>query len=162
MRDPYALCQNLLTQVVEQMTSLGSTLPTTQYVAPGQTVAYDGEQVTANILRVFAGHPGAEDAVEYAGFVYTSIEMMVVIVRDSPTLQDVLGGDPAAPSAAALQANAQLMAADVQNLTQALVNIRDSNVLGTGGMPVHIGPVMTVGPEGGVVAVTGQFAMPLL
>lgn len=163
MRDPFQLCQTLLTQVTTRMTAYGSTLPTVQYVAPGQTVAYDGEQVTTNVLRVFAGRPGAEDPVEYSsGFIYMSVEMMVVIVRETPMLEDGVGGAAVIPNPTAIQANAQLMLQDAQNLVQSLIDIVEQKALGNYGMPVTIGPVTTVGPEGGVVAVTGTLTMPLL
>lgn len=162
MRDPYQLASDLLTNVVSGMTALGSTLPTVQYVAPGAVVAYDGEQITTNILRLYAGSPGAESAFEYGQFITMTAELQVVIVRYTPALQDAIGGAPVAPSAADMQASAQQMLQDVQNLTQTLVNIISTNALGTRGMPTKVGPVTTEGPEGEVVATVGRLEVPLL
>jgi hypothetical protein len=146
------------------MTTMGATLPTVRYVAPGQVVAFDGEQVTTNLLRVVAGRPGADDAEQSsAGFTIMYAEILFVIVRDTPTIQDGNMGNVLPPSPVALNTNAQLMMQDAAFLTQAMIDmVTIDKVFRNHGFPVNIGPVTTVGPEGGVTAVSGELALPLM
>jgi hypothetical protein len=161
VRDTYQLCSDLLTNTVNQMKLLGAELPSLQYVAPGLTVAYDGDQVTANVLRVFAGSPGAEDATSPQHFAFMSVEMAIVIVRTVPALQDGIAGEAIIPTPDELDDAAQLVLSDVTYLGQAFMNIQDQNLLGTRGMPVSY-YVQPDGPEGGVAGTVGHWTMPLL
>lgn len=160
MRDAYQAAEDLLTFVVQDMTAQGVTLPTVQYVAPGSNIAYDGPQVTTNIVRIFAGNPGSQDPFEQT-FVFFSVELQVVIVRNTPTLEEI-GGRVKVPSTTQLKTSAQEMLADVTALTQTLINCKQRNILCSAAMPAIVGPIATEGPEGGVVATVGLFTMPLL
>jgi len=160
MRDAYQAAADLLDFVVQDMTAQGITLPTTQYVAPGSVIAYDGPQVTTNIVTISAGQPGTQDPYQQT-FVYFSVTLQVVIVRDTPTLTEV-AGRAKIPSPTAIQASAQEMLNDVTALAQTLVNCKERGILTPPGVPATVGPIATEGPEGGVVATVGLFMMPLL
>jgi hypothetical protein len=133
-------------------------LPETRYVSPGQSVAYDDEQVTVNLLRIFGGQPGAEAEVQNAETTTRGVELQVTVVRNAPTVPDGVEG-PTIPSVRDLQKSAQANMRDVATLRAVLEDIRRQYTLVDRGVPFGITPVVTIGPQGGVVAASGTIAI---
>lgn len=151
MRDPYDLCAKLLDLVVEGFKTRDVDLPETRYVAAGGHVAYDGEQVTVNVLRLFSGQPGAERPVQMAPLSVRSLEMLAAVVRDAPVLDE----NGSAPPVEHLQASARENLLDLVTMRDVMEEIRRDNLMVDGGnTPFIVGPCMPQGPQGGIVAVT--------
>lgn len=153
MIDAYDLASQLLQLIKDGFDAAAVVLPETAYVSPGSTVAFDGPQITINLTRIGYGTPGADEGFvpPYADVYYA--ELQVVIVRDTPGLDD--GGNP--PSVSSLLASAKENMADVVTLSDVLREIRSA--CKPGGDGLYDSPWMffattavPVGPEGGVAA----------
>lgn len=146
------MATQLLTIVSGQLSGLGITLPAIQYVAPGPMPAWDGEQVTCHLVRSYEGSPISEADFQMAGYAEHAAEFSICIVRATPVMTD-LG---IAPSPAQVRASVMANMADVAGLVQVLEIIKNKALWVDHATPFSIGPVLTQGPEGGMVAAVGS------
>jgi hypothetical protein len=156
--DVGGLLTTLLDLVQTGFNDAGVELPSVAYVAPGSIAAYDGEQITVNLGRIFPGRPGAEQSYQHVREELVTAELLVAIVRNSPVPDDQ--GNP--PSATTLARAGLSCILDATTLRSVLTAIRDSYSLVGVGIPVFVGPVATEGPMGGVHAVTGRVQVQLV
>lgn len=156
--DLFGLGKRLLGLVVAELTDAGIKLPSTQYFAPGQSVAYDGEQVTVSVLNIRPGQVTTQSPYEPPGFMQQASGLAIAIVRNTPVGSD----DGTPPPVEAMEAAAQVNAKDVAALFDALVAIRDAGTWVDQATPWAITEVRTEGPQGGVVAAVGMIAVQLV
>jgi hypothetical protein len=152
------LLEELLATVVAGFATADVALPSLQYVAPAFSVAYDTEQVTTNLLRIFPGRPGAETGFEYPMEQVFTAEIQATIVRRAA----VVGAAGNAPNAAALGADATTFCTDIDTLTATLLNAVNSKALAAPGVPVVFLGVTPYGPQGGLMASLGKLQVQLV
>lgn len=117
-----------------------------RYVSPGNGVAWDGEQVTVNLVEISQGKvgrpsqlPTGPQAVTY----YATFAVMVV--RAVPVNDGIVAPDPLDLNAAGQQGML-----DAALLTLASSKIHADYTLTRSGEDFVVGPVSTLGPEGGM------------
>lgn len=147
MRDPAAAAQDLLDRVVAYFDEVGVELPPVQYVAPGATVAFDGPQVTVNIVRIERGQPGGATD-QFVQLKLWFAEFQVIIIRATPTIQE--NGDP--PSVVDLNLSSKENITDLRTLAEAIDAILASYEWQPRGSAIEAGPATPLGPDGGIVA----------
>lgn len=152
MMDLYVMATELLAIVSGQLNGFGITLPAIQYVAPGPMPAWDGEQITCHLVRSYEGSPISEANFQMAGYAEHAAEFSICIVRATPVMTD-LG---IAPTPAQVRASVIANMTDVAGLIRALETIKNKGLWVDHATPFSIGPVLTQGPEGGLVAVVGS------
>lgn len=153
MRDLYPSLEALLRLVQEGFAALGVDLPARQYVAPGAIAAYDDEQLTVNLGRVYLGRPGAEDPLIRLNVF--SADLSVTILRKSA----MMGARGSAPLPEDEQAVAQVQMKDMQTLAEVLGTVRTGYTYTDLGTPFAINPVLPYGPEGGLVGSVGSISI---
>lgn len=127
-------------------------LPERRYVSDGLP-AWDGEQVTVQVTRLFAVDENGGDGGGFpvGPFVRRGAEMVIQIIRAAPVMSDGsedLVGE--APPPADIAASAQRKLADSQMIDQALITgYKDGTLPGCNGL-FMVG-WMSDGPEGGLV-----------
>lgn len=146
--DLYGLAGGLLTQVVQQFAGMSVGLPAKRFVAPGPMPAWDGEQVTVHLIRTFSGSPAGESPYMGPGYSEHAAEFGVVIIRNTPTIDDY----NSLPTPEAMMASAQQNMADVATLQRAIETIKNKGLWVDHATPFSVGSATSEGPEGGLVA----------
>lgn len=152
----YDTAADLLDSVVTRMTDVyddyepAVELPDRQYVHAGE-VAFDCEQVVVSGMNLTHAFPGEAGAILVCS-PPRHVQLDVWIVRCVPTLSG--NGDP--PTAAALDASAQIVLKDLWVLAYVLWDGYKAKDWGGDCAAVLLGPVGIVGPEGTHVAVHAQ------
>lgn len=152
----YDIASDLLTSVVDRLTAAGITVPDRQYAHAG-LVAWDCESVVVTVRELIHAFPGGSGALNAPGgstqLLVCSpprhVHMEAWIIRCVPVPSD--NGDP--PSAAALDASAEIVLADVWSLAYVLWAGYQAEEWGGRCASVMLGAVEVVGPEGGYVGV---------
>lgn len=156
---PYAMAVDLLTRVSAYFDLAGVDAPKSRYVAPGDsgTIAYDGPAVMVNVDQLYQGQPGQDRSqqVVYPQLMYAA-RFSVTIVRAAATVDD----QGNSPSAEAIQADAAANVADLWAIQLALADVKNQSQRPGGwvdiGVPVVLGAVLPVGPQGAAVAAVGS------
>lgn len=112
----YDICAALLAAVVDGYADQSLDLPARRYVSDGPLVAWDDEQVTVYCERTFAGLSDVEqpDALDTIATT-RSARLWIEVVHCSPHLDSdsvTLGPVPTPPTAAAIDASAQVALVD--------------------------------------------------
>jgi hypothetical protein len=161
MSDPWGLAEDLKNRVATQLDALATddwTTPAARYVAPGDstTIAYDEPAVMVSLDQLYEGQPG-QDRSQQPTYptMMLSARYSVTIAREAAVQND----DGTAPSTDRIQADAQTLITDMAMIRQVLVNIKAESQRGGGwvgpGVPVALGAVVPVGPQGGLMAAVG-------
>lgn len=125
----YGVARQVLDTVAAGLTAAGKSVPTRQYVADGNLVAWDCEQLVVSVesTQGSAGNP----AVEYQGPAFAlamrTATLGVWICRCCPAVDD--DGDP--PAADAIDASAQVVLADPMVMLDCLWRAHNSGALAT-------------------------------
>lgn len=159
LRDLGGEAARLLELFVEQLTALEVAVPETRYVSPGSIPAWDGEQLTVNILRVEQGQPG----VPQGGTMFRAVFFAtfgISIIREVPALYgDGQPGVAMIPNPADLQVAGSASFDDAAALILAATAIHESYVYGDPQEGFEIGPVTSLGPQGGLAGQQIQLAI---
>jgi hypothetical protein len=152
----------LLGDFVEQFAALGVDPPVAQYVASG-LVPWDGESLTVSLGDVNQGQPGAPYAGTYVTGVETTLAVAlgVQVLREVPVISGDGYGQMMVPGAAQLNAAGLQTFSDAQALLQAAVNIHVAYEATGPGEGFAIGPLITLGPDGGLAGVRLQLHLSL-
>lgn len=119
-------------------------LPDRQFVANGP-IAFDCEQLTAEVVRLYSGTPGAENTPTKC-VMLNCAELRVWLLRCVPATEE---GAPI-PTAAALDASATAILTDLWELTQALARAGKADALAPVGLIVTgAAPIQPQGKIGG-------------
>lgn len=145
--------ESILAAFVEQLIELGVDLPEASYVSPGE-VAWDQPSVTIYLGVGDQGEPGQtlQGSFRVARAVHTSSSLFVQILRKTSSIGP-LGPWTQIPAPADLNADGKLALKDAGCLMKAAIMVfKDYQAVGPG-QSFTIGPVTTLGPQGGMAAV---------
>lgn len=148
----YAVAGDILAAISDAfaMANPAVSLPDRQYVTTGG-VAWDigtgcDEQLVVTITRIFGGLPGVEQGFGSRCDVPNTAEFHAQLVRCVPPM----GSDGSAPSSAALDASGERLAVDGWLLAHAVPRFFKCGALLSRCDSLVNGPVVAVGPQGGV------------
>lgn len=148
--DPTAIADDLIAAVEADYASAGVTLPTRRIVIAGTSAAWDCEQLTVNLQRLYVGLPGQEagSAVPWQRSVM-SMQLLVQLVRKA---QGTLANAPRGrlPSSSKLEADAAAYFRDARLLAGALHAWQKSKPNGS----VKAGPVVPTEQQGEYVGLS--------
>jgi hypothetical protein len=153
LQDLPGVAEQFLAVFGAQLTAQGVTLPDRQYVAAGSMIVWDGEQLTACLMGITQGHPGAAFAQTYvpeALNLYASFSVNLVRKISVVNTEGFAGME--IPTAAELDADGQTLIADAQALILAASEIHRAHLLTGPGEDYVIDGLQPLGPEGGLVA----------
>jgi hypothetical protein len=146
--DPHAVATSLLQAVVDGFAGQSVALPSRQVLIAGVRSAWDGEQVTVALQRVYVGLPGQEQSAAgpWQQGVFTG-EFAVEIVRKATA---TLANTPRRllPGADKIGNDAQVFMQDVRILAAALHTAKRTGALRSGTGKVRIGPVLALEQQG--------------
>ena len=127
----------------------GVELPEIVAVMPGGLIAYDGPQLTVNLVSITAGIPGVTKTQgDHPSLLQQFYEFNVMLLRSTPVVGD--NGTSAIPDVTDLTANAQALLADAPALWATIVTIHANYLLVEPGVPFAYGPLHALGPDGGL------------
>jgi hypothetical protein len=155
--------EKILAAFVAQLEAQGVELPERQYRAPGSQIVWDGEQLTVRLLGLHQGQPGAEIGFGmHPAAVNVNAQFAADLVRAVPGSTLGLDGslDELLPSAEQIDPEGAVLLADASALLKAAtaISLADYDSTGTAygvvfpGESMVVGPLQTVGPEGGMAA----------
>jgi hypothetical protein len=157
--DLAASAQLLLDSFVANMEEQSIVLPDYQYVAPGNEIPWDCEQLTVHLARILDNFQGTETAFPKHHSLYiSSAEFVFTLVRCVPVLQD--GGK--LPTAKELTTAAGVLLKDARAMRRAMERIDQYHQVVPRNVPVTVGPVNTSGPSGAFSAVVGTFTFQMI
>jgi hypothetical protein len=143
--------QTVLSAFKAQLEAQGVELPERQYVAPGQGIPWDGEQLVVTLMSVGQGQPGAPFSGTYRpGAELLMAQFAVAIVRTVPSLSGESFAGPMTPSAEELGTAGLAAMDDAQALIKAAIALHAAESVTGLGMGFEIGDCAPVGPEGGM------------
>lgn len=143
--------EKLLSLFVQQLKTLGITVPDRVYVTPGSMLAWDGEQLTVTLMGIDQGKPGvAQTQTMHPSTRILYASFAVNLMRAVSTLNDMAPLDGAVPDAATLDAEGQTLVGDAAALILAADAIHASGKFVQVGVDFAVGPLQPVGPEGGL------------
>lgn len=143
----------ILAVFAEHLEALGVTLPDRQHVAPGAVPVWDGEQLVVHLSTIQQGQPGAEIGTTMAPTAVTFVaQFAVTLVRSVQSLQP--DGPLAAmiPGDADISADGAMVLGDAAAVIRAAAEIHGSYDLAGPGEGFVIGPLIPLGPQGGLAA----------
>lgn len=152
----------LLTAFETELVALGVTLPERRYVAPGQIAVWDGEQLALNLSEIVRGQPGAlvETTTPPVPTVLAA-HFSLQLVRAVPALSNEGPMGAMVPEEGDLNTSGLQSVADADALSLAAINIQQAHTTDEAGMGFSIGPLSTLGPDGGMAAVMLKLAVSL-
>jgi hypothetical protein len=152
-------CEAILGEFVTALEAAGIDLSCRKYVNPGNLVAWDEQQLTIAVARIYMGEPGMPVGSSLiAGQFHQSVSFGLLYLFPVPGLT----GNGAFPATADLDAAGKTTAEVASIFWEVAVNLRVTDKLSPGGGSVVIGPLSTMGPEGGLAGIALQLDMSLL
>lgn len=157
----YGIARATLDCVAAGLTTAGGDHmpPTRQYVADGNLVAWDCEQLCVSVedTHSIVGNPAAESQDPDLAMAMRAATIGIWLVRCCPMMDD--DGEP--PTADAIDASAQVVLADPQIMVDALWNAQQAGQLATcRGLAFQ--RWTAVGPQGGLTGGVLRIAVALL
>lgn len=151
LRDLGGAAQQLLSLFAEQLEGLSVDLPDVRIVAPGSTLAWDGEMLAVIMSRLEQGQPGAPmPGTQYRATYYVTFS--VFLVRSTPALfGDGQPGPAMVPSEEDTTAAGIQFFDDVAALALAATAIHEEFLFTDPGEGFEMSAVTPVGPQGGLV-----------
>lgn len=146
MADPYGRAKALLDALPAAFPATGARLlPARRHVLNSSlaAAAVECEMAVVAVERVFSGLPGAESALPVLCVEPRSVELTAAVFRCVPT------GGTTPPGAAAVDASAAEMMADLDNLEDAVRAASTGGALAADPYDIVIGRGFLVGPSGG-------------
>lgn len=149
-----AIGSALVADFVNQLELQGVSLPERQHFAPGQIPAMDGEQLVGNLVGVMQGQPGGGFGGTFpaGGAPATfSATYSVALLREIPVVQGDGGMlDYVIPASADINTAGVGSLEDAEALLKACQAIHRQYLVTGRGMGFEVGPLQTIGPEGGL------------
>jgi hypothetical protein len=152
---------NLLGLVSASLTEAGVSVPARSYIAPGGSVAADGEQLVVVLSKIEEGQPGMPGGgYNVSPMTFNSLTLAVSLLRPVPTIKNGTAGKVSIPSASQLNAAGTLMMTDSIALWNAARSIKaNPSLLGLApNQPFVLGPLTPYGPDGGIAGHTMEMA----
>lgn len=146
-----ATAEQLLAGFAKQLAGQNIDLPARQYVAPGQAIPWDGEQLGVNLQSIDQGQPGIAFTGTYVPQATNLFATFAVwIVRVIPALSGEGTLEEMVPDAAELDQAGQAAMSDAAALVHAALALHTNYMLTGPGEGFEIGACSPVGPEGGL------------
>lgn len=142
----------LVPDFAQQLQEQGISLPERQYFAPGQIVAMDGEQLVGWFVGVAQGGAGIQlPQSQHPAAVRFAAQFAIILLRQIPIVQAEPGPlEYAIPTANDINDAGLSFVADGEALLRACQAIHREYLITYPGMDFEVGPLQTVGPEGGL------------
>lgn len=150
LADLYGTAAKLLSLFESELTGLGISLPDRRYVSPGQIPAWDGEQLTVNLIGVAQGQPGMPLATSFsptaahyhAQYGLSLLRAVPVIESEGPLMLQVPDGEQITEASSEILGDAAALVKAGQRIHQ--------SYLATSAGEGFMFELQTVGPEGGL------------
>lgn len=157
--DPYATAQVLLDKFVERWP--GRRLPKTRYVAEGESVAWDGEQVTVSVGLTRPGLPGqpTSRALPPRAFPVSTDFAIQVVRKRGAGLTHSGGRQTVLPTAAEDAAAGAKAGSDLAAMLATLLLLRENADVVSHATKIAIGSARPVGPLGDLVGTEGNLTI---
>lgn len=140
----------LLGDLAAKLAALGISVPTVQYREPGQAIAWDGEQLAIAFVGLTAGQPGQPRLqVADPSTLTQYAEWDVLLLRFVPSLTDV-EGELMIPDPADIDVAAVETMTDASGIYTAAVQLLIEQHQASVTVPMGVGPVTSIGPNGGL------------
>lgn len=145
-------CAELLDQYVEELTALGIAVPDVRYISAGE-VAWDCPSLTLYLGIGNSGEPGFADTRSFrvAREAHVSATFFVQILRMVSNIGP-MGPWENFPAPTALQEDGETALKDAGGLLKSSILIFKSYKATGSGQSFAIGPVQSLGPNGGMAA----------
>jgi hypothetical protein len=143
------MAEDLLSIIEEGFQDASIDLPERRYVNDGLNVAADCcEELVVQFSRIFAGQPGAEQVTGIRLPIASwTVEFFIWLFRSTVISDD----DGTAPTMEALTDSAEILLKDAWMILNSLIDAAADKTLFQGCDNVSIGPVVPVGPDGGIM-----------
>lgn len=147
-----AIATALVPDFGSQLEAQGIELPDRQYFSPGQIPAWDGEQLVGNLIGLAQGGAGMNMAqTMHPAAVRYAASFSIALLRAIPIVQAEPGPfEYAVPTDEAINGAGLQFAADFEAMLKACQAIHAQYLIAYPGMDFEVGPVQTVGPDGGL------------
>lgn len=146
---------NLLALIAQGLAGYGIAVPQRQFRALGTTPAWDDEQLTVSFISLDQGQPGATSGgIQRGGMETQMVSWLVQLVMAVPALNDVT----IIPTAQEQDAAAVLAMEASEALWRTLVDIRADGQLFRPPLGGAIGPLIPIGPSGGLLGYASHFS----
>jgi hypothetical protein len=149
----------LFDSLVDKLEEQGIDIPEVAYIAPGNEVVWDCEQLTLHLTRIIGGYPGTDSPVPQPhALLMNSAEFFATIVRCIP----VVGDNGQLPDQADVVAGAQGLMRDARAIRRAFEMIDQEHLVVPRNVPSSIGQVVSQGPQGAYAGVSGSYAFQMV
>lgn len=150
-RDPFAVAESLFDGVVAAFGDVSVKLPDRQVILAGGLPAWDAEQLTVSLQRIYAGMPGAQrgTAVPWQHGMFTGTYLVQLVRKATATLANA--PRRGLPSKEQLAADGQTFMRDARLLAGALHTWKKTQRQGT----VAIGDVVAPEQQGEMLGLSG-------
>ena len=144
----------LLEGFIAQLKAQSIEVPERTYVAPGNLIPFDGEQLVVSLQDVGQGQPGSPFAGSYVpGAEILMAQFAIALVREVPALTGEGFVNQMVPEAEELGVAGVAAVEDVSALVFSAIAIHKAHLVTEGGLQgFEVGPCSTIGPEGGLAA----------
>jgi hypothetical protein len=144
----------LLADFIAQLEQLDVEIPERRYVASTPIPVWDGEQLTVSLSGMSQGQPGAgfggtfhpSALNQFAQFAVQIVRKVSVLQADGPFRSTIPTGDE-------INADGLVTMGDAAALWTAAARLHFTYAEGMPGTGFEVGPLQTVGPEGGLAGV---------
>jgi hypothetical protein len=146
------VASTLLAAFSEQLTQQDIKVPDRAYVAPGNIIPWDGEQLVVVLQSIGQGSPGKPNPGTYVpGSEILMATFAVALVREIPVLSGEGFVSTMIPEAVELGEAGVAGVEDASALMTAAIDVHKIHAVTEGGlMGFAIGPCLPLGPEGGL------------
>lgn len=149
--------QNLLDDLVSELVGLDVCVPKAQYLSPGGIIPWDEESITVYLGEIQQGQPGHPVATTYLSAIEAQFfaRVFAQIVRKQTAVpgSDSFSASANMPSVAQMTADACQAMTDAAGLLTAAQLVHASYLASSPGEGFVVGPLSTLGPDGGLAAV---------
>lgn len=154
LTDLQGAAEELLTAFVGQLQTQGVDLPDRRYVAPGQLIPWDDEQLTVNIQRLIQGQPGVsfQGSFQPPAAATFSAQFAVSLCRRIPVIEQEAPFPMEVPTNDTLDVAGMETMTDCAALLIAAQAIHQAHTLTGPGEGFAIDECAPLGPEGGIAA----------
>jgi len=139
------LAEGLLAYFAAGLEAEGSQVPRIQYVAPGANIAFDGEQLVVGLSTLDQGTAGGANAPTVPGLTQHRVEFTVLILRAVAAITD-----RGIPTAEQVTSDGLASLTDAANLFAVGEKLKNTYALVPPTAGIIIGPLVPVGPDGGL------------
>ena len=144
--------ERILAAFVVALEAQGVDVPGVRFVSPGADLAWDGEQLSVNLLGIDQGGAGVPEGVTmYPTATRFAAQFSVMLIREVPALSEDSRLENMLPSPQEAQAAAERTINDAGGMALASVAVHAQYLVSGPGEDFVVGPVAPFGPQDGLV-----------